>query len=38
MTDKLKPCPFCGNTAEVVYAVDDYNHPGVQCTECDAYV
>lgn len=35
---KLKPCPFCGGTAEVGYAINDYNRYGVYCKNCGATV
>ena len=35
---KLKPCPFCGGEAEIVYALHDYNLWGVRCKNCDASV
>ena len=30
--DKLKPCPFCGGEAEVVFGACDYNVYQVCCT------
>ena len=35
---KLKPCPFCGGSAKLAYAINDYNRWGVYCVECGASV
>ncbi len=32
MTDKLKPCPFCGGTAEIV----ETSVAWVRCLKCDS--
>ena len=39
-TIKLKPCPFCGGKAEIVYGYCDYNVYQVACSdlECHAMV
>ena len=31
MSDKLKPCPFCGGEAELVYTNDNHRAPYVRC-------
>lgn len=36
--EKIKPCPFCGSTAEIVEGYDE-NYPqvySVVCDSCDA--
>lgn len=35
MSDKLKPCPFCGGEAKF-FEDKDYQIYSVTCTECDA--
>lgn len=35
MSDKLKPCPFCGGEAKL-FEDKDYQIYSVTCTECDA--
>lgn len=37
MTDKLKPCPFCGGEAEVIkgYLYGKVTHYSVTCPQCD---
>jgi len=35
MTDKLKPCPFCGDSG-VVYIQDHHSWYRVECSGCDA--
>ena len=39
MSDKLKPCPFCGGEAELTNFVDSYgdNHVFIACTNCNAH-
>ena len=34
---ELKPCPFCGGEAAVVYGACDYNVFQVSCGKCSAY-
>lgn len=31
MEEILKPCPFCGGEAELVYSNDNHHQPHVQC-------
>ena len=38
MTDKLKPCPFCGGKAEICTKLDEgYRYFWVRCVHCCAY-
>lgn len=33
--DELKPCPFCGGEAEVLYFQDETYRAQCACVECD---
>lgn len=35
MTNKLKPCPFCGRE-NLIIIFDDYNNSAVFCNKCGA--
>ena len=37
MQNKLKPCPFCGGEAEVVFGACDYNVYQVCCTGANCH-
>ena len=36
MPDKLKPCPFCGGEAKLVYTSGNEPRPMVTCNDCEA--
>ena len=36
MTEKLKPCPFCGSVAPLLFAPEHYGAPRVVMCDCGA--
>ena len=36
MTEKLKPCPFCGGEVRLIFS--RYTLPFIQCEKCNARV
>jgi len=37
MTEKIKPCPFCGGTDAQTFDMDDGDYTAVACPNCWAW-